>query len=74
MYFKRIGNLTLIKTKENNDFKSSKFSDKKVKYKESEFWLTKTLANIDEWDIDAINQRQSDLAELAVETWSLKFE
>jgi hypothetical protein len=74
MYFKRIGNLTLMKTKENNDFKSSKFSDKKVKYKESEFWLTKTLANIDEWDIDAINQRQSYLAELAVETWSLKFE
>jgi|YNPMSStandDraft_1061717.scaffolds.fasta_scaffold05932_3 uncharacterized protein with ParB-like and HNH nuclease domain len=74
MYFKRIGNLTLMKTKENNDFKSSKFSDKKVKYKESEFWLTNTLANIEEWNIDAINQRQSDLAELAVETWSLKFE
>lgn len=28
-YYKRIGNLTLMKTKENNEFKSSKFSDKK---------------------------------------------
>jgi uncharacterized protein with ParB-like and HNH nuclease domain len=72
-YYKRIGNLTLMKTKENNEFKSSKFSDKKTKYAESELWITYSLASISEWNIDEINNRQSVLAELAVETWSLKF-
>lgn len=73
-YYKRIGNLTLMKTKENNDFKSSKFSDKKKKYKESELWITQSLALIEEWNIEAINNRQAQLAELAIQTWSLKFD
>lgn len=73
-YYKRIGNLTLMKTKENNNFKSSKFSDKKKKYKESELWITQSLALIEEWNIEAINNRQAQLAELAIQTWSLKFD
>ncbi|GAB4451840.1 MAG: DUF262 domain-containing protein [Bacteroidia bacterium] len=72
-YYKRIGNLTLMKTKENNNFKNSKFSNKKKKYQESELWITNSLANYDEWNIDAINKRQNELAELAINTWSLKF-
>ncbi len=73
-YYKRIGNLTLMKTKENNEFKSSKFSDKKNKYAESELWITNSLAEKTDWDIDMINKRQEDLSELAVETWTLKFD
>jgi hypothetical protein len=73
-YYKRIGNLTLMKTKENNDFKSSKFSDKKKKYEESELWITNSLSEYDDWAIETINRRQSLLAELAVNTWSLKFD
>ncbi|MFA5431593.1 MAG: DUF262 domain-containing HNH endonuclease family protein [Candidatus Paceibacterota bacterium] len=72
-YYKRIGNLTLMKTKENNDFKSSKFSDKKTKYAESELWITNSLSTLLEWNINEINKRQIELAELAIETWSLKF-
>lgn len=72
-YYKRIGNLTLMKTKENNDFKSSKFSDKKTKYAESELWITNSLSSLSEWNINEINNRQVELAELAIETWSLKF-
>lgn len=63
-----------MKTKENNNFKSSKFSDKKKKYKESELWITQSLALIEEWNIEAINNRQAQLAELAIQTWSLKFD
>ncbi|NMC60317.1 MAG: DUF262 domain-containing protein [Candidatus Methanofastidiosa archaeon] len=73
-YYKRIGNLTLMKTKENNDFKSSKFSDKKTKYAESELWITNSLCEYDDWTMQKINERQSLLAELAVNTWSLKFD
>ena len=73
-YYKRIGNLTLMKTKENNDFKNSKFSDKKKKYKESDLWITNSLGKYNDWTIETIDKRQSILADLAVNTWSLKFE
>ncbi|MDS1031392.1 DUF262 domain-containing HNH endonuclease family protein [Porphyromonadaceae sp. NP-X] len=73
-YCKRIGNMTLMKTKENNDFKNMKFDDKKIIYAKSEISLTKSLYDIKEWNIEEINKRQSYFADLAVETWSLKFE
>ena len=72
-YVRRIGNLTLMKTKENNDFKSSGFLNKKKKYKDSGFWITKSLKEYDEWTKEKIAQRQKELSEIAVETWSLKF-
>lgn len=73
-YYKRIGNLTLMKTKENNDFKNSNFANKKTKYAESELWITKSISEKSDWNIDEINNRQSELADLAVQTWSLKFD
>ena len=63
--------LTLMKTNENNDFKSSSFVVKKLKYKESELWLTNSLANYDEWTIKNIQNRQKELADLAVKAWSI---
>ena len=59
-YLKRIGNLTLMKTKE--------------KYKESELWITKSLDELPEWNVNNVIERQNKLAELAIKTWSLKFE
>ena len=73
-YYKKIGNLTLMKTKENNDFNSSKFADKKLKFKESELRITNSLAKLPKWDVEEIENRQNELAELAIETWSLKFD
>jgi len=73
-YGRRIGNLTLMNTKENNDFKSSKFIDKKKKYKESDLWITNSLDEHDKWTKEKIVQRQEELSELAVKTWSLKFD
>jgi len=73
-YVKRIGNLTLMKTKENNDFKSAEFSEKKEKYKKSELWITSSLVEYDDWSKESITKRQRELSELAVKTWSLKFE
>ena len=73
-YLKRIGNLTLMKTKENNDFKNSSFVTKKQKYKQSELWVTNMLGDFDDWNKEKIRERQSELANLAIKTWSLKFE
>ena len=74
-YVKRIGNLTLMKTKENNDFKSSAFHIKKEKFKESALWITKMIAeNYEEWNVENIKDRQNKLADLAVKTWSLNFD
>lgn len=72
IYVKRIGNLTLMKTKENNDFKSDSFYEKKQKYKESEIWLTNSLAEYEDWTNESIAKRQRELSELAIKTWSLK--
>lgn len=71
-YVKRIGNLTLMKTKENSEFKNSSFTVKKKRYKESEIWVTSTIANYDDWTIESIKKRQNELAELAIKTWNLK--
>ncbi|MCK4234651.1 HNH endonuclease, partial [candidate division WOR-3 bacterium] len=71
-YVKRIGNLTLMRTKENSEFKSSSFSKKKKKYKESEIWITNTIADYNNWTVEFIKQRQNELAELAIKTWSLE--
>ncbi len=70
-YLKRIGNLTLMKTKENNHFKNSSFQVKKKKYKESELWITKSLGELSEWNVKNIEERQAKLSELAVKTWNL---
>jgi len=71
-YVKRIGNLTLMKTKENNEFKSSPFDVKKEKYRESELWITNSLADYNEWNVENIQQRQKDLSKLAIKTWSIE--
>lgn len=71
IYVKRIGNLTLMKTKENNDFKSASFYHKKVKYEKSELWITNSLAEYGNWTNELIVKRQKELSELAVKTWGL---
>jgi len=56
-----------MKTKENNDFKSSSFDNKKVKFNESELWITQMIAkNYDDWNVQNIQDRQEKLAELFV--------
>jgi uncharacterized protein with ParB-like and HNH nuclease domain len=70
-YVKRIGNLTLMKTKENNDFKSSSFYMKRKKYRESEIWLTNSLDKYKKWTRESIVERQKVLSEIAIKTWSL---
>ena len=72
--YKRIGNLTLIKTKINSDLKSDNFENKKNEYKKSEIQITKNLGDIDKWTPDAIKKRQREFAEKALKIWNLKID
>ena len=44
------------------------------KFKKSDLWITKSLGELSEWNVDNIIERQNQLSELAVNTWSLKLE
>lgn len=71
-YVKRIGNLTLLKTKINSEQKSARFEDKLEVYKKSELEITSSLKKYDNWDIYKIKERQKWLADLALKAWPNK--
>jgi len=69
--YKRIGNMCLLKKSINNTIGNKGFSEKKKVYKESVLVLTTDLCSIDQWSIDRIDQRQKELAKLAVKRWNI---
>lgn len=78
-YINRIGNLTLLSRKLNPTLGNKSFEEKvthKKGYKHSEMKLTKELADkyypmFVKWGKDAIEQRQKDLANRALEIWKI---
>jgi hypothetical protein len=70
-YFRRLGNLTLLDTKMNNDVKSGSFSPKKETYHQSEIIITKKLSELDKWNPTKIERRQKEFAEKAVKIWGI---
>ncbi len=68
-YTNRMGNLALMRNKENSLSGSEEFADKKKRYSNSDFKLTSSIANSAAWDPQTIEDRQSKLASLAVKTW-----
>lgn len=70
-YVKRLGNLAIMSTKLNSEIGNSSFDSKKEYYEKSSFSLTKSLANYETWSPETINERQKELAELAVQTWKI---
>ena len=69
LYWKRIGNLCLLKAGDNSTMKSAGYSDKKSVYEKSAYRLTKGVAEADEWTTSAIEARQKVLSRLALKTW-----
>jgi hypothetical protein len=68
-YTKRIGNVALLRAKENSELKSDSFADKKEVYKDSPFVLTSQIAETDSWTPATIAHRQRGLAKLALKAW-----
>ncbi len=71
-YGKRLGNTALLKASANTKGGNKSFEEKAKYYKESTFLLTKGIAKNSSWGPDQIDQRQRELAKLAVETWPLR--
>lgn len=71
-YVKRIGNLALMIAKDNSELKSGPFSDKRPAFAKSPYKTTSMIASVADWTPEAIIERQSALAEIAVKTWPLK--
>ena len=71
-YYRRIGNLAIFQAKKNSLIGNSAFEEKKKLLKDSAFMLTADVAKYNSWGTKEINERQKELAKLAVLTWPLK--
>jgi hypothetical protein len=65
----RLGNLALMRASDNSDLKSQAFDAKKAVYAQSPYLLTTMIADADAWTDAEIDERQEQLADLAVKTW-----
>lgn len=71
-YQKRLGNLAIMSSKSNSTFGNDAFEEKREVFRGSPFKLTSQIAELDQWDMDAIEQRQREMAKIAVKVWTLK--
>ena len=69
LYWKRIGNLCLMRAGDNSTVRNAPYSDKKAMYEKSGYQLTQDIASAEDWTKSAIEERQKRLAELARKTW-----
>jgi hypothetical protein len=68
----RIGNLVLLQTGQNRLVANDSFATKKPVLQRSAFSLTQGAAAFSSWGPSEIAQRQSSLADLAVQTWPFR--
>jgi len=71
-YCDRLGNMVLLSSKINSNIGNDDFATKLPFYKKNELLLTSSLGNYSLWGIEQIEQRQRELAELAVKAWPYK--
>jgi hypothetical protein len=69
----RLGNLVLIRADQNRDLGNRPFKEKKKVYAHSGYVSTREVARYSTWTMKEIKERQSEMAKLAVKTWTLKF-
>ena len=69
LYWKRIGNLCLMRARDNSTVKSAPYTEKNAVYEKSRYQLTQDIASADDWTKSAIERRQKRLAMLALKTW-----
>lgn len=70
-YRNRIGNLTLLEERLNEEASDNPFEQKSDQYKLSEYEMTDEIRkNYTEWTEDTIEERSERLGEIAVDVWS----
>lgn len=71
-YVYRIGNLTLLNTKVNRDAANASFAEKKkTALNDSNLAINQQFKSLEQWDDKEIEQRQTQLAKVALEVWRL---
>jgi hypothetical protein len=71
LYYKRIGNLCLLRASDNSAAKSASFADKKPILAKSPYLLTQQIGKAANWGWEEIVERQKRLAAVAVKTWPI---
>src|ERR1700674_1874027 len=69
LYYKRVGNLCLMRASDNSASKSSDFKTKKPIFAKSPYVLTKQIADAADWTAAEISARQKTLAGIAKKAW-----
>jgi len=70
-YVNRWGNLTLLYSRINQSISNGSFDRKRFEYRRSEVELNQYFVDQEVWDLEAIEDRQRWLAELADQVWSV---
>ena len=71
LIYTRLGNMVILQASKNSLIGNSSFANRKPVLKASAYLLTSDVAKNPTWGIAEINERQNDLAALAVKTWPL---
>lgn len=71
LFYKRIGNLCLLRASDNSTAKSAGFNIKKPILAKSPYVLTKQIADATDWGWEDIVDRQKALAPIAVKAWPI---
>ena len=69
LYSGRLGNLALMRASDNSAVRSAGFEEKKTLYAQSPYQLTSGIADRLEWTVQAIAERQKQMAQLALVAW-----
>lgn len=67
----RLGNLTLLSARLNQQLQNGNFEAKKPELAKSELVLTQRISATEKWGIDEINERQKELALIAPDVWPI---
>jgi uncharacterized protein with ParB-like and HNH nuclease domain len=72
LFFKRLGNLTILNSRKNSRIGNKSFEDKSPIFNESEFIITKEISLNPSWTKESINVRQNKFASDATLCWKMK--
>ncbi|MCX5887898.1 MAG: HNH endonuclease family protein [Deltaproteobacteria bacterium] len=70
-YWRRIGNMILLRYKDNSGLKSNPFQEKIPVYKSCPYRLTSQVSDVQDWTVEKIRERQVGLAKLALKAWPI---
>ncbi len=70
-YQKRLGNLAIMASKLNSKAGNDSFPEKCKMYSQSSFYFTKIIKDQPTWNKVSIENRQAEMAKVAVKVWSV---